>query len=464
MLRRLIDKLRSIFFPTPRRQRSTPEDVFDPIDVDEAKDRFQLSEAAHRYGEQNLPASEDKTPDNPQRRIRQLIEDEIAEAFRRANHKLTNLEDAIRARSIQSLVSEVEELPSRVQERANERVDRAEDKLEQLTAQRSREKSRIKKYQQQYNIDRDPRPRESHTRSRLIYYTIGIAALQALGNAFLFGQGMRFGLSAGLILAFFLGLFDVVMHSVTGFQVARLKAKDTWNRTLGTLVALFVMFSVPAWNFGLVHLRNSIRQRGFDRGIEVWLDSLVGSPFGFSDFYSFALLILGLFCSIFAFATGWTWDEPIPTFRESGTRLEELGEDIRHWEAEKKRATVEAVRWGQNRLETLLEDIDENVRVSRSMLERIKTIRDNLFAFAENNEHVYKTLIQFYRDENRMAREDPAPSYFNEEPTITIHNPLELDVSEIEDLVARREREREELEAKLEEIREEIRTIHPTNS
>lgn len=461
MLRRLIDKIRKIFFPTPRRRRGAPEDVFDPVDSEAAKEQFNLAEDAHRYGEKNLPSTDGRTPDNPQRRIRQFIQDEISEAFRRANHKLTNRADAIRGRSVEGLIGEVVELPSEVQERANDQIDRAERKLEELESKRSRERRRLNQYREQYGVDREPRLQQPHTRRRLFFLTFVIAALQALGNAYLFGQGMRFGLSAGLMLALGLGAFDVVMHTVIGFQARKVQAPDRWNRIFGGSATLTLLGSVPSWNLGIVHLRNAIRQRGFDRGIETWLESLTGNPFGFTDFYSFGLLILGLFCSIFAVVTGWNWDEPIPRLRHSGQRLEELDEDIRYWEAKKKRAKEGAVRWGQNRLDSLLEEIDENARVSRTMLEQIITIRDNLFSFTEDVEHVYKTLIEFYRDENRLAREDPPPSYFNEEPEIEIDLPLDLDVSELEETVSRREREREQLREKLEAVREEIRTVHP---
>jgi len=451
LARRMWDWLRAIFVPQRRPRFEDTDEVFRPIDVERVKADLNLSRDAERFGESELPRPHDTSPDGPHVRIRQYINDKIADAYRRANRELEKSAQALRARSVEALVERAEGMPKETAALVRQQMAETESRIQQQKRQLKRARKRIAKYQDKHGMDRDPDLREDYERRVIIIVTIAVAALQGLANAALFAQGMRFGLSGGLALAVVLGFADVALHHAGGRVAARSVAPDLFNRSLGVFISLFLMATVSTYNLGLVHLRTGIRERGMAQGFEQWLPSLVNDPLGFTDFGSFALLVIGLVCSTLAVISGWQWDEPIPLFRRMGTKAADAREELEFWQIRADNLRTDRVKEAQEELDEIWKQVDHNVQACEALWGRIKRIHENLETFLSDAANAFATLIRFYRDENRLARSTEEPPYFDQEPAIAIKKPLELDLDDIEEYAERqraiRDRFRDDLPA-----------------
>ena len=407
------------------------DETFEPFDVDALKQGLELAGEAVRFGSRDLPRYDDTSPDAPQVRIRQHIGDQVDEAFRRANRELERLTDAIRARDIRDLADRARRLPDEVSRRASQETAEAEQQMESLGLRRRELQMRLDIYRRRHRLDRGPELKEPHHRKQLLTWTAVLALLQAGANALLFAQGMTYGLSAGLLMAAALGLFDVGYHFSLGRVATRVHAPERLQRVVGGAFLLLIAGSVAFWNLGLVHLRNGIRTQGLADGLELWWTNLRQDPFGFTDFGSFALLAIGLLCSILAVVSAWHWDEPIPVYRRLGRALREVDADLGYWRDRSTVALAEAIEEGQDELDRLYADIDHWVNVAEAVLKRMIRLRENLTVFLRDAERAHEALVRFYRDENRMARSGPPPAYFQQPPVHRFDHPLAVDVAEI---------------------------------
>lgn len=426
--------------------------MFTPIQVERVRDRFALLEQARRFGEGGLPAPDDVELDGPQKRVKQYVTESINDAFRRANLELERLRGALRSRDVSRKVSAVEQAPSRLNTKIARKIAGIDREIDRLEAQRASESARLSEFRRTYEVDRDPELLEPWHRRGLLYGVLALALLQAAANTFFFAQGSRWGLSAGLAFAFLLGFVDVAFHLSGGWVLRGLRSPTWWDRFFGSVMLALIFLSVPLWNLGIVHLRNGVRVRGFEAGLENWLPAFAAAPFGFEDFTSWVLLAIGLGCSISAVVAGAKWDEPIPALRKSGYKLRELQEDLS--DLQSQRAEVEETQRNamEDELDGLIEEIERDVVASEAIVARMKRLRENLFVFVDDAEKAYQTLIQIYRDENRLARPTDAPEappYFQERPSINTDHPLDLDMEELKKILE----DRIDLARRVKEIR-----------
>ena len=447
---------RAIFLPVKPDPLAEFDEAFVPIDIDEVKQELNLVEEAVRFGQKNLPATDDTSPDGPQLRIQQYLEERVAEAFRRANIEFQRLRDALSARALEPLIEKAEKLPDDAARSVLEAAREADRKIRELEEQLAEHRRVVDRYRFQYKLDRAPKLRNPDERRLVAAGAIVIGLCQAIANAYLFSHGMPYGLSAGLMLAFLLGIFDIIVHILLGRQAARIVAPDPLNRVIGAAACVLVLLSIPFWNLAMVHLRIVIRRHGFAEGTENWWTSFTADPFGFTDFASFALLAVGAVCSILAVATGWHWDEPIPVLREETRKIEEISAEVEYWRDRRLSAEADARQDAENRLEQLQEDIAHNVHVAEAILAQIERLTTNLSTFVGSAERAYKALVQCYRDENRLARTTPPPAYFREEPVLRIQHPIEFDLDQMRAEVERRKKLHREFTDRTRELRNRI--------
>lgn len=431
---------RSLLRPASTDPLRDLDEVFAPIDMEEVIRRFKIAEEAKRFGANELPASTDTHLDGPQNRLKQYIEDEVTAAFRRANSELERLRHALNARDVEPLLAAAEQLPADVARMIETDTREASRRLNSATNERGTIEGELSTYKQRFGLTRNPRLRDYSDLRILLAGTVLLGIGQAAANAVFFSQGMTYGLAASLWFAVLLGVLDIIFHFIGGRQAARVQAPDPWNRLSGVVVVGLIAVTLPIYNLGLVHLRNSVRRLGFADGTDAWLQSMITHPFGFTDFGSFMLLGIGLLCSSLAVWTGWVWDEPVPKLREAGRKLVTLTEELEYWEERKHISAYEARANAEAALERLCGDVMHNTRMSQALVGRIERIHANLTTFVNDAERASVTLLQLYRDENRIARSTPPPAYFHEGVTLQIQQPLDIDLKEVRQIRDRQER------------------------
>ncbi len=292
---------------------------------------------------------------------------------------------------------------------------RVEHEIRLLEARRSSVASDLQAYREKYGVVREADLKEPSDRRLRLGWVILVALVQALANAAFFASGSRWGLSFGLGLAVMLGVADVVAHVHLGRGIGLIAGARWVDRVLGVLLLGVVVITVPAWNLGVVHLRNVVRTLGFESGIEQWLPSLLESPLGFTDFMSWALLTIGITCSVSAVLAGWSWNERDPTLRRLSGRLAELDADLDElrWDAQEMaddhRSLTDAERT------ELRDQILADLEMSESLVARMRRLEANRDTFLHDAKAAHAAMVRAYRDENRLVRGTPPPRYFTEQ-------------------------------------------------
>ena len=186
---------------------------------------------------------------------------------------------------------------------------------------------------------------------------------------------------------------------------------------------------------------------------------MIDAPFGFNDFLSWALLAVGLFSSVLAFVAGWIWDEPIPLFRKLGRPIVRLDKDIRQLEEEERNLRASLLE----RFDIELDDIDENakhhVSIISNSVDRIKQAEDSFGDYCDDADKMFVALVASYRDQNRKARTEPAPDFFDSPTSLAFDRHLPSCNEDFDAVERRAKQDREELMAKLPTARRDLRSL-----
>lgn len=455
---------RAVLWPRSSDPIRDYDEAFSPIDVEAVRRHFDLVEQARRFGKRGLPDTLDTALDGPQMRIIAFVQEKVADAFRRANTEFERLRNALKARDVTPLVARAERLPDEVIETIARTTREAETRKTAAALQCEELRRQLDEYKARYRVDRPPRLRDATERRLLLYGTVLLALLQAGANATFFGQGMSYGLTAGIWFAFILGLADVLMHFAIGRQAARVCAPELWNRMLGGALVVVALITVPSYNLGLVHLRLNVRRLGFAEGTDSWWTSVTSDPLGFTDFSSFALLVIGSVCSVLAVVTGWSWDEPIPRLRELGKKLEIERMEHDFWKDREQEASYEVRAEAVAELERIRGQVAHNVMMAEALVSRSERLHQNLNTFVRDAERACKALIQIYRDENRLARRTPPPAYFRDEPAIRFEAPMVIDLREFKEFLGEQIKLRDRLAKETQGLHERITGRGDTNA
>ena len=438
----------SLIFP---RRRPDPlqssDETFEPIDVEGVKAELNLAAQASRYGKKELPDSRESELDGPQESIRERIRGEVDEAYRRANREKERLADALRARSVESLVEKAVKLPAqKIEELRIERRD-IRHKIESLTAQRVELTDRLRAYRENHAIDRGPSLKKGHERKAVVTATIALAIVQALANSLLFAQGMERGISQAWMLAALLGAADVGWHFHVARVGTRIHGHRWYERIPGGLAVLLFVITVPVYNLSLVHLRLAVQRFGLSEGAEVWLATLQSNPFGFSDFWSILLLGIGLLCSSLAVVAAWQWDEVIPEYRNIGRKIGEIDGSLGYWRDLDDRMLMDASADAEEWLEEIREQIENNLMIAKAIVSRMERLMENLESFLAGAETSYAALIRFYRDENCLARSTNAPEYFSHPVKLAAKPSVDINLGKFQSFVETQERYTKKLDS-----------------
>jgi len=155
-------------------------------------------------------------------------------------------------------------------------------------------------------------------------------------------------------------------------------------------------------------------------GWDLWLPSLVDNTFGFSDFLSWALLVVGILCSVLAIRAGWLWDEPIPVFRDLGRRIARAESDIGRLDEQRSGLQLELREQFLSELDGIDKDAEHHVSLVAGHVKRLERRVADFVTYKTKAAEVFGALVASYRDENLRARTSPVPAYFNEEAQLTL--------------------------------------------
>jgi hypothetical protein len=411
----------------------------------------------HRNGTANIPGAGDTTPDGYEARIAHEIGRRVEIARGRASKVIRDIETSIKARQLSPAVKRCGEIPDAfVREQAiqssslRNRLGRCEGELRDVETE-------MEDYRARYDVRRALRLSAQEDRNNRWALLLLFTLVQFAANSILIGEGSDYGLALGITLAFIFAFFDISIHLVLGDISARIQAPDLIARTMGVIATLTWLVTAVGVNMSMVHLRLVTRQYGIGAW-EEWSSSIRGSTFDF-DFLSWALLAIGLLCSLLAVRSGFTWDEPIPTLRRNGGRALRLRDDVEDLRDEQCSLTSDLLQRFRQELDAIDRRAEDHVSVISDSKNRIDQVVSEFASHCATAKATLEALIRTYRDDNRRHRSERPPTYFGELLTVEFSPQLDASVESLTHVLAQSHQDHEELRISLPSARRRLHEL-----
>ena len=453
----LIRFVRGWLWP-PKIQPYSGDLGFPTLDLNALRADLDVDRMAAENGAAGVPNQAQTQPDGQEQKIHHAIHQRVLEAKGKRIQLADRIRASIEARQLAPDVKRCDDIPGDFSRELKNRGYSLDGELDAQGSKLKNLKQEVDEYRQTHGITRSPKLYEEEERNRALVALMVLTVVQLVANAFLFGQGSLYGLSFGLLLALGLAFFDIGLHFKFGRQAARLKAPDRVNRVVGYSASAGSLVSVLAFNLGMVHLRLVTRESGA-KGWENWLPSLTNDPFGFTDFLSWALLAVGLFCSVLAFVAGWLWDEPIPIFRRNGSLIIRLQDDIQELREERRNLKSSLLKRFLLELDGIDKKAEHHVTIISDSVSRIRQAEEAFRDYCDDANKIFAALVGLYRDENRKARSTPAPPFFDSPASLAFDRHPPSSDEDFDAVVRQATQDRTELRAKLPMARSKLRSL-----
>jgi hypothetical protein len=418
--------------------------AYPSLSVEDLLADLKVAESGARNGSANVPHQHETAPDGQEARIRQEIVRRVEQAKLRASQTVHNLEVSMKARQLAPAVMRCDEIPKSFANKLEDRDGRLKVELDGVQRELAELEAEVDSYRTRHGVSRMPRLIDAEDRYNGWALLIVFTLVQLVANSLLFGQGSDYGLALGITFASIFAFFDILLHFRVGEAMARVRAPDPANRIIGVAAIAFGFFSVLAVNLSMVHLRLVTRQFGVS-GWEEWLPSISSEPFGFVDFLSWGLLVVGLLCSLMAVQAGFSWDEPIPLFRRNGRKISRLKEDRDDLMDERQTLKADLFQQFHEELDAIRRDAESHVGIISDSVRRIEQISAEYRSYCSNARETLRALVRSYRDANRQHRSEPPPAFFSEPITLEVDLAPVTSVASLDQVVKQAERDHEEL-------------------
>lgn len=430
--------------------RATQDEVqpsglaYPSLDVEDLLMDLKVTESATRNGSANVPHQHETSPDGQEARIRQEVVRRVGQAKVRAAQTVHNLEVSIKARQLAPAVKRCGEIPTSFASQLEVQDARVKAELNRVQRELKELQGEVDAYRARHRVSRMPRLTDPEDRYNGLALLIVFTMVQLGANSLLFGEGSDYGLALGITFASIFAFFDILLHFRVGEWMARVHAPDSGNRAIGFLAIAFGVVSAFAVNLSMVHLRLVTRQFGIS-GWEEWLPSISSAPFGFVDFLSWGLLVVGLLCSLMAVQAGFSWDEPIPLFRRNGRKISRLEEDRDDLMDERRSLKSDLFGKLRGELDAIGRDAESHVGIVSDSVKRIEQIAVEYKGYCSTARETLRALVGTYRDANRRCRSEPPPTFFSAPITLEIEPEPLTSVTSLEKVVEQAERDHAEL-------------------
>lgn len=137
--------------------------------------------------------------------------------------------------------------------------------------------------------------------------------LEALINAYFFGEASSLGLLGGVFIGFITSFFNVALSTFSGY-VLRYKNHVLWfKKIFGFLFFTILLAAIFFLHLFIAHYREILSTNPH---IEIWsvLEPLLKEPFGLQDMESIILIGIGLLVTLFSIFKGLNLDDHYPGY------------------------------------------------------------------------------------------------------------------------------------------------------
>ncbi len=214
--------------------------------------------------------------------------------------------------------------------------------------------------------------------------------LEALVNAYFFGQASSLGLLGGVFIGFITSFFNVLLSTIAGFILRYKNHVVQKTRRIGlaifTLLSLLILFI----HLFIAHYREVLQ---INPHVEIGavLKPMLNSPFMLHDMESLILVSIGVLVTLFSILKGMKLDDKYPGY----------GAVYRRWK-ESDNEFLDA----KKQLRSLMRELYTlTIRKSDGMMENLESSKDKLETLALDLDSFITTYKRYYHKAFQTGRE-----------------------------------------------------------
>ena len=229
--------------------------------------------------------------------------------------------------------------------------------------------------------------------------------IEALINAYFFGEASSLGLLGGVLIGFITSFFNVTLSTIAGY-VLRYKNHLSWfKKILGLLTFTILLAAIFILHLFIAHYREILSSNPHIEIASV-LEPMLKEPFALNDMETLILVALGLLVTLFSIFKGMNLDDKYPGY----------GAVYRRWR-EKEDQFLSSKKQARNLMRELysvsLRKSDEMVATLSASKKSLDHLHSDMSAFINTYTGYHlraiegaRTLISSYRNGGRFVYGD----------------------------------------------------------
>ena len=137
--------------------------------------------------------------------------------------------------------------------------------------------------------------------------------LEALVNAYFFGEASSLGLLGGIFIGFITSFFNVILSALAGFILRYKSHVSYFKKFIGLSIFLILLGVILFIHLFIAHYREVL---SVNSNVEIGsvLKPLLETPFALHDMESIILISLGLLVTLFSIIKGMSFDDEYPGY------------------------------------------------------------------------------------------------------------------------------------------------------
>ncbi len=377
---------------------------------DELLDKFDLYNKAQENGQNDVPAPNSRSD---------IVEQEITNYFspiRNEAEKIYHTNMSVRSSSSQNdmsmLKQEISNCKSEYYNEAEKYMTDYHDMFQNNYETYVVDKQELENFKAKHNITRNAKYPDGFW--SVYGFVMAFFVFEIVVNAFFFSKGSTMGLVGGIAECFFIAVINVG----AGLLLGNVVRKIGYDKNTAIKICLFFISValILIFNMLIVHYRELYVELGSEEAINLAFSTFIDKVIS-TKLDSIMFFIISCFCGGLAFYKGYYSDDPIPGYSKLDKNLKVR---IDKFDFEKQRVSDE-IHEINNDIQEKIERLRDRVKYTKhnkSSQTILATTQSMFIKRMGEIEKVYQKLIATYREENKKARSQDAPSFFNKEPML----------------------------------------------
>lgn len=389
-----------------------------PIDIQNISTALNLKENAHRLGAAGVPGQTDQNLAGPESAVVLKIEEVRKDYMAWGQLRLASLNQELARKDVTQQINQARKLDEEFERMADNEMAKFTALCSLRDTARNRQ-NELDQFKRANNLERLPVVPERSKKRLIVVIAFALVGVEAFLNMSLFAKGLDTGLLGGFFEAATAAFVNVVVSFACGVYLIRfVHHVKPLPKLFGFMAIAVTACFIVTMAFGIAHYRNALSMGG-DNAMSLALQTLLTSPIGLNEMSSWLLFFVSLIFGVIAIVDGYKMDDPYPGYGNIFRLADDAIEDY-NAEIDELRSCLEDIKKDTlAQIENTASQSEASVGICKNLIgEKARSGNDlaNAVATTENALH---TLLQEFRDENKIARgAAPTPAYFNTWPTL----------------------------------------------